>query len=274
MIRRQSSTRKSVDYCRHSPALFIGLTFAAICLIVGAPAVSIAADQAPIDRTAATPMPVNPGRPHASSSDPHRQLSPQKLLQVALQHKNEGRPAEAFRTLTMAINRYPDEGGLYAVRGSLYLETGQYATALQDLERAVALNPDDAAALTNRAQTYRQFGREKEAMQDLERAVEISPNLIPALFNRGALRYSQADLEGAKEDFDRCIAADPHMPAPYFNRAAVFEAMDQRAAAIADIERFISIADNDAWKHQAEELLKVWRQGAQVDREGAKPDSN
>lgn len=255
MVRLQSCEFKSVARCRWSRELIFGLTLTVVFIATGG-SVSVAEEGAGV-----TPMPVNPGRPHASSTDPHRQLSAEKMLQVALQHKKEGRPQEALRTLTMAIARYPNEGELYAVRGSLYLETGQYTKSLQDLERAVALDPGDAPALTNRAQAYRQFGREKEAMQDLERAVELSPNLIPALFNRGTLRYAQGDLEGAKEDFDRCIAADPHMPAPYFNRAAVYDAMGQRAAAVADIERFIQIADNDAWKQQAEELLKAWQQG-------------
>ena len=223
----------------------------------------------PATDAAVAPPPVTPGRPHASSADPHQQLPPEKLLQVALQHKQEGRPHEALSTLSMAIARYPDNAQLYSVRGSLYLEQHRFSLALQDLERSLALEPDDPAALTNRAQAYRQFGRGKEAMRDLDRAVALNPDLIPALFNRGVLRYSQGDLAGAREDFDRCIAVDPHMPAPYFNRAAILDALGDRPAAVADIERFIQIAGNDAWKKQAEDLLKFWAENPPVEQNNA-----
>lgn len=203
---------------------------------------------------------VTPGRPHASSSDPHRNLSPEKMVQVALQHKAEGRAHEALNTLNSAIARFPGHARLYSIRGSIYLEQSRPSDALIDLERTLSLKPDDAAALTNRAQVYRQFGRTREALRDLDRAVELNPNLIPALFNRGVLRYSEGDLKGARADFDSCIAIDPHIPAPYFNRGAVNDAMGDRTAAIADIERFIQIAKNDEWRRQGEELLKYWKE--------------
>ncbi|MBT8129459.1 MAG: tetratricopeptide repeat protein, partial [Gammaproteobacteria bacterium] len=105
-------------------------------------------------------LPANIGKktgPHGAY-DPHAALTPEKHIQVALQHKQEGRLSEAMRTLTMAILQHGENKDLYAVRGSLYLEQGQPTEALRDLEKALKLAPDDSELLTNRAQVYRQFG--------------------------------------------------------------------------------------------------------------------
>lgn len=271
MFNPKKSSSALIDTCSRSilALLVATLTVAVMSVTVADEEKQSQRSPSPVGDAAMAPTPVTPGRPHASSSDPHKHLSPDKVLQVALRHRQEGRPHEALNTLSMAIGRYPENAQLYAVRGSIYLEQRNFSAALQDLERSLALKPDDAAALTNRAQAYRQFGRVEEAMQDLDRAVELKPDLIPALFNRGALRYSQGDLNGAREDFDRCIAIDPHMPAPYFNRAATLDSLGDRPAAVADIQRFIQIAGNDTWRKQGEDLLKFWSENPPADKDAA-----
>lgn len=203
------------------------------------------------------PTIVKPGRPHGQR-DPHRDLSPQTQIQIALQHKQEGRPHEAINTLSNALMMHENNAQLYAVRGSLYLEQGQATDALRDLESSLKLNPDDAKTLTNRSQAYRRFGRPQEALADLDRAIELDPDLVAARFNRGAMRYEHGDMDKALADFDHCVAVDPHAPAPYFNRAAVYDAMGKRAEAMADIEHFMELTDNESWKKSAQDILKAW----------------
>jgi tetratricopeptide (TPR) repeat protein len=127
--------------------------------------------------------------------DPHAALTPEKHIQVALQHKQEGRLSKAMRTLTMAILQHSDNKDLYAVRGSLYLEQGQPSEALRDLEKALKLAPDDSELLTNRAQVCRQFGQIAQALNDLNRTIELNPDLVAARFNRGAIHYSSEEFK-------------------------------------------------------------------------------
>lgn len=195
--------------------------------------------------------------------DPHAALSPDKLVQVALQHLAEGRERQALETLDEAIARFPSEASLLGVRGSVLLERGDVSAALSDLEAAVALQPDNPVSLINRAQTYRQFGRIAEALSDLDRAIDLAPDNVAARFNRGAIRFSSGDHAGALEDFDRCIALEPHAPAPYFNRAAARDALGDRSAAIVDLQRFMELADNKEWKQTAQKLLDTWRAGTE-----------
>lgn len=209
---------------------------------------------------ATTPaIPATPGRPHSPSYDPHGKLDPETQIQIALQHKLEGRPQEALNTLGLAIMSNQDNARLYAVRGSILLEQNQVAPALADMEKSVTLDPGDAEVLTNRAQAYRQFGRIDLALADLDRAIEVQPDLIAARFNRGAMRYGRRDLQGALQDFDHCIAIDPHLAGPYFNRAVVHDGLGDRAAAVADLERFLQIEKNEDFRRRATEVLELWR---------------
>lgn len=218
----------------------------------GSPAATASAAVDPV-----LPTIIKPGRPHGER-DPHRDLSPETQIRIALRHKMEGRPHEAINTLSNALMMHEKNAQLYAVRGSLYLEQGQSAKALSDLETSLRLNPDDAQALTNRSQAYRRFGRPLEALQDLDRAIELQPDLVAARFNRGAMHYENNEFGPALADFDRCVAVDPHAPAPYFNRAAVYDALGKRTEAVADLNRFMELTDNENWKKSARDILKAW----------------
>ncbi len=56
--------------------------------------------------------------PHGAAYDPHVNLTPDKHVQVALQHLAEGRAPLAMETLNTAIETYPENAGLRGVRGS------------------------------------------------------------------------------------------------------------------------------------------------------------
>ncbi|HED17245.1 MAG TPA: tetratricopeptide repeat protein [Gammaproteobacteria bacterium] len=206
-----------------------------------------------------------------SRRDPHAQLTPDKQLQVALQHLAEGRTQLAMNTLNQAIGNYPDSAELYGVRGSLFLEQGSSAAALADLNRAVELAPHNPAFLNNRAQAFRRFERTKEALADLDHAIELDSHFVAARFNRGTIAFNAGKYSQAMTDFDACVAADPQSAAPYFNRASVHDAMGHRELAIADLNRFLEIADSEQWKNVAKALLLKWEN---TDNSAAKSDQS
>ena len=191
-------------------------------------------------------------------SDPHANLSPQKMAQVALQHLDESRPQLAFETLNAAIGKYPQNAMLLSLRASLFLQQQQTSLALADLNRAIEINPHDPILLTNRAQALRQFGRKDDARRDLDSAIELDPGFIGAHFNRGSLHFEAEQYDLALADFNRCIELEPDVPAPYFNRASTWEALGKRDQAIIDLERFLSLKPEASWAQVARDLLTQW----------------
>ncbi len=210
--------------------------------------------------------PLDAGRAMAShrGKNPHRNLSADQEIKVALQHYQEDRKPEAMATLGQAIAHYPKAAKLYDVRATLELQSGETSDALADIEKAVELASDNPVYRVNRSQIYLKFHREKEALADLNKAVELNPDLIPARFNRGSLLAYQGKNKAALADFDQCIALNPHLPAPYFNRAAVYKALGKKELALKDLQNFIKIAQNNSWKKSAQDLLKAWNEEKEV----------
>ncbi len=199
-------------------------------------------------------------------SDPHMNLSADRLIQVALQHKDENRVEWAIETLSKAMQQHND-AQLHAVRGSIYLELGKSKLALIDFEKGLNLEPNDTLLLINRAQVYRRFGQISGAINDLNKALSITPDSLAALFNRGSIYYSSGDYNLALADFDQCIAINPHSPAAYFNRANTYKLLDKTNKAIEDLERFIELNKNTEWNKTANTLLIQFKQELVSDHE-------
>ena len=202
--------------------------------------------------------PVRPQGPH-SKVNPHYKLTPEKHVQVALQHLAEGRPVEAMKALDMAIALYPDNYQLRGVRASLYLQHKKYAKALADLEVALKSRPDDPLLLVNRAQAYRGFKRDREALEDLNHAIRVKPDFIGALFNRGALHFEKKRYKEALADFEKVAELDPHLPAARFNIAVTYESLGDRKRAMKELEDFLKVTKHKGWIAIARKQLNNWR---------------
>jgi len=187
--------------------------------------------------------------------DPHAALDPERLIQVALQHLDEGRPQHAIDTLTDGLVRFPNHPDLLTVRGSLLLQQGRSADALSDLEAAAKAAPDDPSIYINRAQAYRRFNNTTKALADLDKAIELDPDSVAARFNRGSMHFNASRFDQALIDFERCIAVDPHAPPPYFNLAMTREQLGDKDGAIADLKRFLELAQSEDWRDIAEKKL-------------------
>ncbi len=208
-----------------------------------------------------TPPPKTPVRPQGPHSkvNPHYKLTPEKHVQVALQHLAEGRPVEAMKALDMAIALYPDNYQLRGVRASLYLQHKKYAKALADLEVALKSRPDDPLLLVNRAQAYRGFRRDREALEDLDHAIRVKPDFIGALFNRGALHFEKKRYKEALADFEKVAELDPHLPAARFNIAVTYESLGDRKRAMKELEDFLKVTKHKGWIAIARKQLNNWR---------------
>jgi tetratricopeptide (TPR) repeat protein len=191
-------------------------------------------------------------------NDPHINLTVDKFIKVALQHKQENRVNLAIETLNNAMKIHTD-AQLLAVRGSIYLELGKSKLALIDFEKGLNLAPNDTSLLINRAQVYREFGQISEALNDLNKAIDINPNLLAAFFNRGSIYFSSGDYQLALVDFEQCINLNPHASATYFNRATTLYLLGNTQLAIDDLTHFIKLNNNNEWNKIAQNLLDQYK---------------
>ena len=77
--------------------------------------------------------------------------------------------------MTAAIERDPEDRRAYMMRGSHYLDGGNFEEAVRDLTTAIELEPFDAMAFNNRGVAYRRLQRPEEAIADFDRASSFPP---------------------------------------------------------------------------------------------------
>jgi tetratricopeptide (TPR) repeat protein len=201
-------------------SLLGSLLMLGVCQAQGQPAISAGSPAVtpPAGATGAVPV-----KPHGAY-DPHAALDPERLAEVAVQHRAEGRLPEAMETLNEAIGRFPEDPELRSVRGSLFLEQDRVTDALGDFEASLQMRPDDARPLVNRSQAYRRFGRDDEALTDLDRAVEqegyrdvppqpnelfLFEHAFRTIDGRMEVRFAIRPLGRIRIDYE-----DPHNAAP------------------------------------------------------------
>jgi len=103
----------------------------------------------------------------------------------------------------------------------------------------------------------------QKAIRHYEKAIHekaTRPNLMDAdAYNTRGNRYLELrQLRRAIEDFDEAVRLDPKYAVAYGNRAIAYKLQGNKAKAIADFEKFITLASNPRLvqiaKQQVEEL--------------------
>ncbi len=119
-----------------------------------------------------------------------------------------GKYAEALRLVSSALALYPNDGGLFNLRGVIHAQQNEFARARKDFERAVTLAPE----LT-------------PAWQNLARACQLTSG--------GA----KADSLCAANAWRRVLKSLPGDSEARFSLAAVYEEQGKFAASLREIEK-------------------------------------
>ena len=124
----------------------------------------------------------------------------QRSMQIALEHHQAGRLAEAEAIYRQVLAEYPDHTDALNLLGVLAGQTGHAESAVDLIGRAIAINPAIAQYHGNLGEAYRTLGQLESALASLNRAIELKPDLAEAHLNLGqVLRL----LAKASEDHNR-----------------------------------------------------------------------
>ncbi|HWF05363.1 MAG TPA: CHAT domain-containing protein [Candidatus Angelobacter sp.] len=126
--------------------------------------------------------------------------------------------------------------------------------------------PNDPELLRQKAEADLLTGNYQPAIDTLNHAVHLNPGSVPLLvdlatayFERAEANSSPADYETGLEALGNAIRREPSNPAALFNRAILYERLYFYDRAIADLEQFLKLEQDQRWRQEAEQRLKEIR---------------
>ncbi len=84
-----------------------------------------------------------------------------------------------------------------------------------------------------------------QALEYIEKAFELNPTDKDIIVQRAFAHVLDSDREKVAEYFARAIAVRPDLSWLYFNRGSVLQGLERHKEAIEDLEKAISLSDND-----------------------------
>ncbi|MGD9925221.1 MAG: caspase family protein, partial [Pseudorhodoplanes sp.] len=126
-------------------------------------------------------------------------------------------------------------------RGWVFSFKGDQVRALAEFQKALVATPNDAAALNGLCYVHALRDEFDKAVPYCDRALEVEPKDAGILHTRGLAKFRMGAHGVALADFDESIAQKPDMPHVYADRGQVYEARGDRARAVADYQKAVSL---------------------------------
>lgn len=148
---------------------------------------------------------------------------------------------DSLTMFTDLIEKNPDRGHPYLIRGITKYQFGEYKGALEDYNTSLKYDTTDPKAWANRASTRGILKDYQGALEDANNALAIDPNFINGLNNRATARFYTGDYQGAFDDYTTAIAQDTNDPTFYERRTMVAQKLQNNEALVKDYTKLISL---------------------------------
>ncbi len=152
-----------------------------------------------------------------------------------------GDSSTAIEQLTQAIEKAPEDGSLYLLRGQAYMQMGDADNALTDFSYAVTFAPNLPDTYIQRAVLYRSQDNDYAALDDWTAVLKLLPDRADLYASRGETYRDLQDYENALVDYGKAIELDPQNPKWYAERATTYEWSSDLASAIPDLDKAIEL---------------------------------
>ncbi len=150
------------------------------------------------------------GRENVSNL-PTESISGDEAEKRGRQLLQQGRTAEALRSLEQAAREKPDDAGLFKLLGFLYFRQGQYSAAAKSYGRARDLTPTDPEVFYAIGLINLKTGQGIAAEDNFRAALKFNPKMVKAVFALGEAYESQEKIEDAIFQFRKCLELNPSL---------------------------------------------------------------
>jgi len=189
-------------------------------------------------------------------------LRPQDYVDSAKQKIMAGDIDEALAELNVAVDSNVNSD-VYALRGELYMQMGEYQKALEDLNAAIEIDGMNAVAFYDRYLLNTRLENYDDALTDINNALaaqSMKPvdvlNMRDLYAKRGQLNLWRKQWQGAIADYTNSLArADGSVSANvYAERAEAYTAIGEYESAIADYTAAVRIVSEQIQAAATQEM--------------------
>lgn len=150
----------------------------------------------------------------------------------------------SIQYFNQAISAKPYLAQPYFLRAIAKINLEDYAGAEADASRAIELNPFLTDAWEVRGVARQNLGRDRQAIDDYSEALKLLPRNRQILFNKALALNEIKEYDQAREVFEELIRYYPNFDNAYLGRARMNLVAADTTAALADIEKALSINRN------------------------------
>ncbi|MFM9863896.1 MAG: tetratricopeptide repeat protein [Micropepsaceae bacterium] len=178
-----------------------------------------------------------------------QRMSPAQALQLAAQHQQSGRPAQAEGVLRQLLQQRPNDAEALHQLAILAYQAGKMPLAVQLIERAIGVNPNVHVYHANIAEMYRRLDQPQKAIEHGKRAIALKADAPDAHNNLGIAHFDLADYETAIRCYEQAIALRPRFAEAISNRANALRQMKRYEEAEGEYRRSLAINPSYAEAH-------------------------
>jgi predicted O-linked N-acetylglucosamine transferase (SPINDLY family) len=154
-------------------------------------------------------------------------------IQIALQHHQAGRLAEAQRIYRQILTRQPDHADTLHLLGVLAGQAGRLEEALDLIRRAIAICSTNARYHSNLGKTLEDSGQPDQAIAAYRQAIQIKPDYAEAYYNLGIVLQSKGQLDEAIASHRQAVRLKPDLAVAHSNLGNALKDKGQLDEAIA-----------------------------------------
>jgi len=147
-----------------------------------------------------------------------------------------GKPQDALKDLTKAIELNPGDSQAYLNRGAVHSRLGHEGEAKSDFARAVRLDQRKDFSQALPEPHFAKPGNNLDSIKDLDLVLSRDPNNAEAYYQRGMVYDSLGNYQQAIQDLNKSIELNPRNAAAYFMRGLVYGMIDVQADSVNDMK--------------------------------------
>ncbi|MGA8146136.1 MAG: tetratricopeptide repeat protein [Gallionellaceae bacterium] len=164
-----------------------------------------------------------------------------KLLQLALQHHQSGRLAEAEAQYRQILEMQPNHPDALHLSGLLAHQRGQQGTAVMLISKAIEANPVNPMYHNNLGLALKAQGKPDQAVRSYHQAMAIKADIAEVHYNLGVAYHDQGDLREAISSYRRALALRAEYAEAYCRLGNALQSQGDLAEAIISYRKALAL---------------------------------